>query len=504
MKKYILLAIVGLLLMSCFEDKGNYSYTVGEQITVSGVEKEYLRYFMNDRLVGRPEVCSTDPDARFEYLWTISAQGRLGDTLTLDKVLDTLVNWEPNQNYTLVLAVTNMNSGYTVYQEAELIVGTPYSRGWYVLKDDGQQTDIDLYSEQGKLSNILFAVNGQNLKGKAQKLSFIASHQVFDEEQNKYTAQKTLFALTDRDLLGIDISRAGINRTYENIFYEVPEHPRPQMMFETMMCSYFLNDGKVYSIFNMSDNSGKFGLPANLNGGYDYWLSKQAYCDYFNDLLVFDELSSSFYITSYYINSLLEVKDGPDTEMTCSRNNKRLLYMGNKDLYMGKTAYAVMEDLDRPDIRMISRLDLSNRSDYISISNDTILPTEKAFKAEMFTLSQTEEVLYFVAEGKLWARHIAGKHGQEKEQFTIPSGETVSFLKYLKYKEENIDYNYVVLGTQLGTQYKIRFFAKLSGGNIDPHPEVILPREGESASGHAGDVLYVSPKMYDNSYIHTF
>ena len=39
MKKYILLAIVGLLLMSCFEDKGNYSYTVGEQITVSGVEK---------------------------------------------------------------------------------------------------------------------------------------------------------------------------------------------------------------------------------------------------------------------------------------------------------------------------------------------------------------------------------------------------------------------------------------------------------------------------------
>ena len=202
--------------------------------------------------------------------------------------------------------------------------------------------------------------------------------------------------------------------------------------------------------------------------------------------------------------NLLEVKDGPDTEMTCSRNNKRLLYMGNKDLYMGKTAYAVMEDLDRPDIRMISRLDLSNRSDYISISNDTILPTEKAFKAEMFTLSQTEEVLYFVAEGKLWARHIAGKHGQEKEQFTIPSGETVSFLKYLKYKEENIDYNYVVLGTQLGTQYKIRFFAKLSGGNIDPHPEVILPREGESASGHAGDVLYVSPKMYDNSYIHTF
>ena len=27
MKKYILLAIVGLLLMSCFEDKGNYSYS---------------------------------------------------------------------------------------------------------------------------------------------------------------------------------------------------------------------------------------------------------------------------------------------------------------------------------------------------------------------------------------------------------------------------------------------------------------------------------------------
>ena len=178
--------------------------------------------------------------------------------------------------------------------------------------------------------------------------------------------------------------------------------------------------------------------------------------------------------------------------------------MGNKELYMGTTAYAVMEDKNRSDIRMISRLDLSNRSSYISISNDTILPTEKAFKAERFALSQTEEVLYFVADGKLWARNIAGKHGLETEQFTIPSGETVSFLKYLKYKEEGIDYNYVVLGTQVGDRYKIRFFAKLSGGNIDPRPELVLPREGESASGHAGDVLYVSPKMNDNSYIHTF
>ena len=504
MKTYILLAIVGLLLVSCFEDNGNYRYTTGEQITVSGVEKEYLRHFMNDRLVVRPEVTSTDPEARFEYLWTISSQGRLGDTLTQDKVLDTLVNWDPNLNYTLVLAVTNTNSGYTVYQEAELIVGTPYSRGWYVLKDDGRQADIDLYSEQGKLNDILSFVNGQNLKGKAQKLSFIANHQVFDEEKNKYTAQKTLFALTDQDLLGIDISKAGINRTFENIFYEVPERPQPQMMFETMMSSYLLNDGKVYSIFNMSDNSGKFGMPANLNGGYDYRLSKHAYCDYFNDLLVFDELSSSFYTTTYYIGSLLGIKDGQDTEMTCSHNNKRLLYMGNKELYMGTTAYAVMEDKNRSDIRMISRLDLSNRSSYISISNDTILPTEKAFKAERFALSQTEEVLYFVADGKLWARNIAGKHGLETEQFTIPSGETVSFLKYLKYKEEGIDYNYVVLGTQVGDRYKIRFFAKLSGGNIDPRPELVLPREGESASGHAGDVLYVSPKMNDNSYIHTF
>ena len=40
MKKYILFLIFVLQLISCFEDKGNYSYTVGEQITVSGVEKE--------------------------------------------------------------------------------------------------------------------------------------------------------------------------------------------------------------------------------------------------------------------------------------------------------------------------------------------------------------------------------------------------------------------------------------------------------------------------------
>ena len=108
-------------------------------------------------------------------------------------------------------------------------------------------------------------------------------------------------------------------------------------------------------------------------------------------------------------------------------------------------------------------------------------------------------------------------HEKQKRILTMPSGNDMDRnfrrLRYVRYAD---DFLIGVIGTKNECetikaditkfmQEKLRLvFAKLSGGNIDPHPEVILPREGESASGHAGDVLYVSPKMYDNSYIHTF
>ena len=114
-------------------------------------------------------------------------------------------------------------------------------------------------------------------------------------------------------------------------------------------------------------------------------------------------------------------------------------------------------------------------------------------------------------------RMVEELHEKQKLILTMPSGNDmdVNFrrLKYVRYAD---DFLIGVIGTKNECetikaditkfmQEKLRLvFAKLSGGNIDPHPEVILPREGESASGHAGDVLYVSPKMYDNSYIHTF
>ena len=114
-------------------------------------------------------------------------------------------------------------------------------------------------------------------------------------------------------------------------------------------------------------------------------------------------------------------------------------------------------------------------------------------------------------------RMVEELHEKQKRILTMPSGNDMDRnfrrLRYLRYAD---DFLIGVIGTKNECetikaditkfmQEKLRLvFAKLSGGNIDPHPEVILPREGESASGHAGDVLYVSPKMYDNSYIHTF
>ncbi len=504
--KNIIYVLIILFLYSCFEDEGNYTYTENEKISISNIEETYLKLFQNERLIINPEVESNKSSEGYEYAWVIEQSYYFRDTISTEKVLDSLVTWKPG-DYTMTFSAKNLSTGYTQYVNTQLTVGTPYSRGWYVLKNEGDVADVDLYNDSLSLyKNIVYQVNGVHLKGQANVMSFYTSYYNFDPVQNRYLKEKVLFLMTDTDLGVIRSSDAGLVRDFDNFFFEIPEGRRPMMMYSHYNTWAFINDGILYSFSTNSYNNGRVGAPKKLNGGLNYYLSKYGYCDYMNGTLVFDSIGSTFYKATDYVANLIDVSDDTETEMSCINNGKELVYLGNNKKNFGSTAYAVMYDKEEPSLRMLSRVNVSSLgSGKLSITNDTLSQDDEAYNGEMFTISSTEEVLYFVSEGGLWSRNVGAKGNINKLQFDIPDGEEATFLRCIKYKETGVlDYNYLVLGTQIGDKYKIRFFTKTTAGNIDPVPDFTLPAGSELGDGRVGDIIYNSPKVNMFSYINTF
>lgn len=506
MKQLYFFLIIVVCFSSCFEDEGNYNYTENEQITITGIENSYSRLYLKERLQIIPEVKSTDPDANFEYSWTIYSGGTyIGDTITQTLTLDTLVDWNPEKTYTLIFAARNKNTGFTTYKSTDFVVNTPFSRGWYVLKNNGSQVDIDLYTDDNtQTQNVIGFVNNKQLKGKAEHLWYISDYAIFDIEANGYKDKKTLFVLTDENLFGLNSTRATIIQNYENMYFELPQYCQPTYMGVNTYSLCMINHGQLYTLSNQSATNGKFGTPKIVAGQDNYYLSKYAYNDYLDNVLVFDTISSTFFTGTNSLNFLTPLIDSPETELSSTANNQRLLYMGGQKPYYGKLAFAITQDKTSGK-KQIARIDLSNSKKHVTIKTDVLTPEDELSRAELHTLSFTEEVLYFVADGQLWARNIAGKDGAEISQFHIPAGERATFIKSVKYTEKNVtNQNYVILGTTNGTNYTIRFFAKTTAGNLNPEPEIVFPRKGETASGIAADIMYLSPKLHSMSCVYSY
>lgn len=496
-----------LLFASCAKDKGNYDYKSKEVISVQGLDPAYTMVSEKDRLVFDPVVSSTDANAKLEYLWGIyetNVQGSAPvlDTIGRTKKLDYLVK-QAAKGWVLVLRVTNTNTKYSQYFTSAINVVTQFTRGWYVAKDDGNQSDLDLFLTptqivpEGKLENVYSMQNGSKLDGKAQLLAFFASYK--STATGVLGNTRSLFLATDQDVSATNINTLKQLRGFNTLFYETPAVKAPNFVFLGSQAIYLANNGQCHSIYSMSSNTGQFGVGKIKNDiNTPYSLSKYFFAYSFSDPFFFDEISSSFMSatgTGALMTAVSDIqpKDGkPQTEMPANNNNKKMLFMG----YKGTTkAYAIFQDKTTPGLKILA--DITPSTTAFKIDNDTLLVTDKIYNATRFALLDGDEnMIYFVAGNEVWSRNLTNKF--EQRQYTIPGGEEVTFIRHRKYTEGTYSFNYVMIGTKSGNNYKVRMFTKTSG-NLSAQPQFVL--EG---TGIVRDVMYMSPSVGDYTYSHSY
>ena len=507
---FLYMLIFTAALFGCKKDKSNYDYKALEKITITGISNNYTVISEKEGLNITPEVTSTDPDAQFEYLWGIyetNAQGYIPvlDTIAKTKNLNYLIK-QPAKAWVVVFRVTNKHTKYTQYFNSTINVVTEFTRGWYVAKDDGTQSDLDLFLTpinivpNSKREDIYSFVNGAKMPGKANLLSFITAYK--STVTGSLANTRTLVMSTDKDMATVNVNTLKNIYTSNDIFFEPPAAKGPYLMFPGASAYYVINGGTLHTIVTSSLNVGKFGgrfLRDANNSPYNiskYYMTNSSSNGYF-----FDETSSSFVgVASGFGTSVSSLTDVAGTSMSATNTNQKVLYMGLKSFtYLPAPAYrytftgcVLFQDKTNPSIKTLAHADLDQLT--IKLTNSPVLATEKLYNSSNHTLLYGEEnIMYFsVNNNEVWSRNLSNNF--EKLEYAAPADEEITFIRHKASTAANYAYNFIMVGTKVGSNYKIRMFNKASG-SINGEPAFTL--EG---TGIARDVLYISPSIAESSY----
>lgn len=502
--KNTILIFLMFLLFSCKKDEVQYIFPAREVITVQGVNEHYNVVSGIDKLVVKPEIVS-NKEGEFEYLWGIykadvQLTAAVLDTIAFTKDLDYLVK-EAANNWILLLRVRNKKTGYSQYFTSTLSVGTQFTRGWYVLKDQNEKADLDLFltpsSIKGEtyVENVFSKINGKQLDGRGSLLSFNTFYKS-ESAPGVFDNTRSLFLVSEKDASVVNVNTMKEIFPYNTLIFGGPDVKKPMVIANNFLVFYMINNGALHSMIGQGPSFGQFGGRKLKNTNNDpYYLSK-FHLSYIQSLF-FDEMSSSFVTStdrSLYLMPIVETPGLPAPMfMPGNNNNQTLLFMALKARgpYTGVAIFQDKTNSSKKSIGVISAP--MSPTVPIRIANTPLQTTDKIFNAENYGLIfEDENMIYFSVGKEIWTRNLSNNF--EQLQFQVPADEAVSFIHHRKYNGVGTDapyaYNYIIIGTNTSSgKYRIRMFPKTSG-NLSAQPAFTL--EG---NGNAKDVIYISPAI---------
>lgn len=171
-------------LTSCYDDKGNYDYTVLPSLNIETKDAIYVTQFTTLELPVEIELLDNADEKDYDFSWRIWSNDILGvynqkKDICLTKDLKYEVTEMPG-TYTLTLTCHNRKTGVNSYKSVNMTVQGIITEGWMVLHEKDGITDFDLImspyfsdrvSEDKIISNVYESINHEKLKGRGVKIS---------------------------------------------------------------------------------------------------------------------------------------------------------------------------------------------------------------------------------------------------------------------------------------------------------------------------------------------
>lgn len=507
----IFVFVFSLLASGCYEDKGNYDYKEINQIKITGIDESYSKVSFQDVLRIEPTITADDASDELSFLWTVNRKERdldwveediKSDTIGYEKVLDYPVNLQQGI-YEVVLRVTNEKNGHQIFNVAELQVMTKFSDGFYLLKDMGNMTEVDLHLPDGsKMVDMLGKSIEGGVFGKPTSLGMIPLYSYIDTLTGKYATSMVITVCTEEQAYIMNLQDMSAIYRHETMFHgDVPQE-KPGYIWNNMFCMGYVSDKGIYSssqapMYGMY-GSGKFGLSLQVKGE-DVVPSK--YGVYSESYFFFDELNDRFMLMDF--NGGLATYDdrgAGNVEKKFKPNGIKhnLLYYGRNFVANESVGYAIMEDSEVAGKRYLYELKLnaSNLSNPI----DTVIDIASRDKLNTATLFATNElsarVIYCVEGNNLYMYDVNQNTEEKLTPEGLDSSEEITYIyNYYWTQSDDSDNNfdYLVIGTCKNGHYKVYMYETL-GGKTYGKPKRVMEGEGKVVK-----MRFVSSRMTGES-----
>lgn len=262
---YLLLGFIAFALHACYEDKGNYSYTTLNDISVdtAGVQTHFVVSQL-DSLVITPKLkfsMGTISESDIDYKWVIYSDkfvntSSVPDTVALTKDLRIVVSQKPqNDNYAVMLYVKNKRNGATYQAKYTVAVLASVVSGWMVMHTTDGLSDLDYIATPNavptltstrRMKNVYSAMNGKKITGTPKFVSAVRVNN---------TVIDYVYVGTDQQFLQVKGTDFSLYHSDYELFKTKPETLLPQFLGHGPIMHYLtvlINNNQIQNINNQA------------------------------------------------------------------------------------------------------------------------------------------------------------------------------------------------------------------------------------------------------------
>lgn len=404
MKKLLICILAGTLVgaVSCYKDKGNYSYHDINEVSFSQIDTASgYAVFIGDSLKISPKLNESKPGTDYTYEWSFFDNIKGDRILSREKDLKIKVNEIPG-TYSLQYRVVDKSNGRLFHVRTNVTVRTAVYEGYLVLNNVDGKSRLDMLSydaTNGSFNQITDVLQqmGSSLPPQGKPIKVVATRVVnaFNWSDSTYG----IYMITEDGTNRVNPETFDYHPTY-NIRYEIvgdiPQGfkadnlvPDPAFYYVTLF---------LYSNYNVYVRGGgpeMYSLPVNkLEGQPPFRAAPFLVSTSSQYLVMFD-------IDTRKFNMLSNLAGFTAVPVPVATQPGQLNYPSGKDLvWMGKTTnsyvYAITKDVGGSTCYLTKFI-----PGQLPVYSKPINGTDIA-NATQFAVGATPEYLFYSAGGKVY------------------------------------------------------------------------------------------------------
>ena len=357
-------------LTSCVEDKGNYTYTEVNEITIEGLEESYYALQGVDVLEIQPQITSTilgENLENYEYQWHLH-QGLAEHKHTMiskgkEKDLSYKVD-VPLGEYTLYFTVLDKTTGLKTMASAPLTVATSTTKGFLLLGDDVEEGVMGLdmvVMPTGRDTTVVENVydNSETRFKGADRLLFQGAYMLFSTGWDKQSlwmcTEDGSFRMNNRNDISVvsELNDFGLIELSKDFSYKKPMRVMDVFPHPTNRCisgstrGYMTEDVCVFAGVTSAEY---YATPVNRTSSsstdlFNFYPLAFMHDTYYASYAIIYNKDENCFMTIYQYDSYAKrLSDYDNDRFPWNQENRTIVWGGN---VIGDASYAIMKELDK-------------------------------------------------------------------------------------------------------------------------------------------------------------